>query len=59
MKNGGRESEADMINGLIKGRDILLHPICMISLFGIRAYFSIVSKCVSMDDHCFIEILYK
>lgn len=31
----------------------------MISLFGLRAYFSLISKCVSMEDHCFIEILYK
>lgn len=48
-----------MLNGIIRNRDVLFHPICMISLFGLKTYFSLITKCVSMDHHCFIEIFYK
>ena len=48
-----------MIRGSITTKDILLHPITVISLFGLCSYVKLILKCFSTQTHCFIEILYK
>lgn len=48
-----------MIRGSITTKDILLHPVTVISLFGLISYAKLLIKCFSYHSHCFIEILYR
>lgn len=48
-----------MVKGAITTRHILIHPILITHLFGFKKYLRLIVKCLSHNDHCFIEILYK
>lgn len=48
-----------MILGSIKTKDILFHPITVISAFGLICYLKLLLKSISNERHFFLEILYK
>lgn len=44
-----------MIVGVIKTRDILLHPWTIISMRGILGFFKLLIKAISRRPYCFIN----
>ena len=48
---------ATMITGVIKTRDILLHPVSVISISGLVGFFRILRKAISHQSYHFIDFI--
>ena len=44
-----------MVHGFIKTRHILLHPIVLISAWGIGGYVKMLLACLDHSKHCFTD----
>ncbi len=44
-----------MLKGFIKTRHILLHPITLISAWGVKKYIKMIFKCLDHSKHCFTD----
>jgi len=44
-----------MIRGVITTKHILLHPITLISAWGIKGYMKMLIKCMDHSSHCFTD----
>ena len=46
-----------MLIGVIKTRDLILHPVSVFSIQGARGFFRILRKALSRDKYRFLDIL--
>ena len=44
-----------MMRGFIQTRHVLLHPITLISAWGVKRYLRILVKCFDHSNHCFTD----
>ena len=46
-----------MLVGVIKTRDILRHPISVLSIQGVRGFFRLILRSFGRTPHCFLDFL--
>lgn len=51
--------EEKMVNGFIKTRHILFHPLSIIAVVGIVGYVTMLLRCIDGRPHCFMEMMFE
>ena len=44
-----------MIKGVITARHIIMHPVTLISAWGLKGYIRMLIKCLDRSNHCFTD----
>jgi hypothetical protein len=44
-----------MLKGFIRTRHVFLHPITLISAWGVKGYLKMIIKCLDHSKHCFTD----
>lgn len=47
-----------MVRGIITAKHIILHPITIISNWGIKVYIRMLASCLSSGNHCFTDFIF-
>jgi hypothetical protein len=59
MVNSQKGPGLRMIEGIIKTKDVFLHPISIIQMRGFRGYLKILARSLSPKPHRFISMMFS